>query len=497
MKLQAAPPTTRRRLATWAGTAALTLLTALLAWHAVGVLLDFRAAALYPFQIDYGEGIVWQQAALIPGPRAFGTSVDLPFIVFHYPPLYYVVTRAVQAVAGDWLMAGRLVSTASAVLLVPLVAALVITATRQPISPRKVATAFAAGLLVLCLHAVRNWGVVMRVDMLAIALGLLGVLVGARSRGRFLGTTLALLLCLASVFTKQTQLPAGIAVFVVALICNPRGAIGAALVAAGVGVGATLLLQTLTGGGFLLNVVGYNLNTYDLMQAWRTTWNERSSAPFLAFMGLGAAVILFGLVQHVGLSRLRNAERAWIARAMVLIHFCLAALMLGNLAKLGSSFNYFLDTLTIGGVLIGIVLCDIPVGTWRISVLAASLALSVQNLPFRQLADEQLAAQAAELRPVVARIAAAAKPVASDDMVLVMRAGKSLVYEPAIVQELSKNGRWDPQPLLDMIRAGGFAFFLGGSDGVIGGPQINAALRESYPRIEQAAPNLWLHLPPE
>jgi len=82
----------------------------------------------------------------------------LPFIVFHYPPLYYLVTRAVHLVLGDWLMAGRFVSEASTVLLAPLVAGLVLAGTRRPVSGAQVAAAAAAGLLVLCLHAVRNWG---------------------------------------------------------------------------------------------------------------------------------------------------------------------------------------------------------------------------------------------------------------------------------------------------------------------------------------------------
>lgn len=30
------------------------------------------AAVRYPFQLDYGEGIVWQQALLIPGSRMYG-----------------------------------------------------------------------------------------------------------------------------------------------------------------------------------------------------------------------------------------------------------------------------------------------------------------------------------------------------------------------------------------------------------------------------------------
>ena len=87
----------------------------------------------------------------------------------------------------------------------------------------------------------------MRVDMLAITLSMMGLLVGAWSNGRFWGTTGALLLCVAAVFTKQTQLPAGVAVFLIALLRNPRGALGAAAVAGAVGLGALGLMEVADG----------------------------------------------------------------------------------------------------------------------------------------------------------------------------------------------------------------------------------------------------------
>ncbi len=50
------------------------ILLVLLALHAAGACFDFAAAVRYPIEFDYSEGSVWQQAALIPGPRMYGTS---------------------------------------------------------------------------------------------------------------------------------------------------------------------------------------------------------------------------------------------------------------------------------------------------------------------------------------------------------------------------------------------------------------------------------------
>ncbi len=170
------------------------------------MILDFRAAIRYPFGLEYGEGIVWQQALLIPGPHMYGDSQELPFIAFHYPPLYYLLAHAALWLEPNFLAAGRLVSAISAVAIAVAVAALVRLASDRPRLPSTIAIAAATGLLVLCLDPVRSWGGWMRVDTAAVALGMAGLVIAARADRRFWYVTAALLLCVASLFTKQTQL---------------------------------------------------------------------------------------------------------------------------------------------------------------------------------------------------------------------------------------------------------------------------------------------------
>jgi hypothetical protein len=473
-------------------------LLAFLAVHAIGVGLDFVAAIRYPFELDYGEGIVWQQAALIPGPRMYGRSPELPFIVFHYPPLYYFLVRAAAWAIPDMLAAGRLVAAISTVLIAPLVAGLVLVATphagaRRP--PMQIAIAVATGLLVLCLHAVRTWGLLMRVDMPSVALGLAGVLVAARANGGLRGTACALLLCVASVYCKQTELPAGIAIFLVTLWRRPRAALAAAAIALVVGLAALGLLQVLTSGGFLHNIIGDNLNRFSPRTARFVFTRELSSLPFAAVMLVGFAAVLRGLGP-----RFLLADRAAAARAMIALHFLLATLMLVTVFKSGASFNYLLDWLTIGGVLIGVLLCELRDRRLDFALLVALTLAAVAVLPFRQLPDRMPSEMLAEQSALVARIAAADKPVASEDMVLLMRAGKPVIFEPAIVTELAMLGLWDENPLVQMIRAHGFAFMITGDDHPGGtlrrSPAVDAAMREAYPRSERIRElDLWLHLP--
>jgi hypothetical protein len=81
-----------------------------------------------------------------------------------------------------------------------------------------------------------------------------------------------------------------------------------------------------------------------------------------------------------------------------------------------------------------------------------------------------------------------------------MRAGKPVIFEPAIVTELALVGRWDQGPLVNMIDSGGFAFMIT-EDNFPGAsirrtPAVDAAMRRAYPRVEQAGPGTWLHLAP-
>ena len=482
---------------------ALGILLAVLAARAVGVILDFRAAIRYPFGLEYGEGIVWQQALLIPGPHMYGNAQDLPFIVFHYPPLYYLLARAALWFEPNFLAAGRLVSAISAVAIAILVAALVRLASDRPRLPREIAIAVAAGLLVLCLDPVRSWGAWMRVDTTAVALGMAGLVTAARADGRFWGVAAALLLCVASLFTKQTGLPVGIAVFAVAFVRNPRGALAAAALAGAVAVGALCLLEMLTDGGFLRNIVGDNINRYALHYAIGTLWPERDSFPFMALMLAAAGATGHGLRLRLppgqGLfARLRAANRATATRAMLLLHFGLATAMLLTLAKSGSSSNYLLDWLCVGGVLVGVLLCDLADLERRFLVVATLVILGALTLPLRTIPDQFAQSLLDGQAGLVRRIAEADKPVASEDMTLLMLAGKPVVFEPAIVTELAAVGRWNEAPLVKMIRSKGFAFMITTNDTPGSSPHrsaaVDAAMRAAYPRVEQVG-GLWLHLP--
>jgi hypothetical protein len=478
--------------------------------HVVGVFSDFATAIRYPFELDYGEGIVWQQAELLPGPRMYSTSTDLPFIVFHYPPLYYLLVRVAHVILPDWLAAGRFVSAASTLPIAASTAALVLIATGRPgvaRTPLEHGIAIAAGALILCLHAVRSWGMFMRVDMPAVALAMIGLLVASLSAGRFWGTTLALLLCGAAVFTKQTELPAGVAVFLIALLRNPRGALGAAAIAGSLCLAALVFLEVTTNGGFLLHIVGYNVNPMSLWHAFWPLWREKSSFPVILSTLVAAWFVAGSVLRRSTLrdafTEFRRGDTATLCRALLLLSLVLLTLTTPELMKSGSNYNYFIEWLAVGCALCGIAVVDLMRGSprprWHWAGLATVTLLVVAVLPSRSLREAGAKSRIPWQEAVVQRIKAAPEPVASEDMVLLMRGGKPVVFEPVIASDLATAGRWDASPLIQMIRSHGFAFMItrddqnGGS--LFRNPIIDAAMREAYPNVEKVGPRLWLHMP--
>jgi hypothetical protein len=92
------------------------------------------------------------------------------------------------------------------------------------------------------------------------------------------------------------------------------------------------------------------------------------------------------------------------------------------------------------------------------------------------------------------------KPVISDDMVMLLRSGKRVEWEPATFAQLEKAGIWDGLPFETRIKQGDFAMFI--TEGNKGGVDFNSrystaiadAMDEAYP-IKKTIAGFTLHLP--
>lgn len=494
------------------------LVAAALAWHFLLYLWHAAGAVFYPFELDYGEGTVWQQALLIPGPFMYGDITRYPFIVFQYPPFYHLVVKGLAATGIDMLVAGRTVSFVSA-----LVVGVVVTCLAFQMAPRSVARtarvtgSAIAGLTVFCYNPVVAWTPLMRVDMLAVALGFLAVLCAVTSPGRPWRLYAGLALFMLAMFTKQTSIAAPLATLPVMLLVDRRRTLTASFVFTVVGLALLLLLEVRTGGGFLRRILLYNLNRYrfdllvgGIVRQW----------PHTIFL-------LFTLGGVISLWRRLAGERRWATRhafirdaaesidtrclLIVTLYLIITTLMLPMLGKSGAAENYLIEWMCVWSVIIGAfvaLMIDRAATASHNAVAPVAILLGwmlvAQMLVMPTSTGEYWSVTPASLRDLEAlrsRIANLPGPVLSDDMVLLLRAGKYVPWEPSTFTELASLGRWDQSLLVDRIKAHAFAMIV--TQGQPGmptydarhTPEITNAIAASYPRSQQIAGRI-LHLPP-
>jgi hypothetical protein len=430
--------------------------------------LGYAAQAItFPFGLDYGEGIVWQQALLIPGPRMYGDITQFPFIVFHYPPVYHLVIRAIAVFGIDPLAAGRGTTMAATIAIAVLVGAIVATAVQGMVSANaRILGATVGGLMVFAYHPVQVWAVTMRVDMLAIGFSMAGICIAILAGQRTIILCAAIVMFLLAVYTKQTELSAPIAAMLVAIVVDARSAVKASAFGLLVGGAAFIILELSTGGGFWHHIFTYNINRFSFDELKRNLLDQEADA-----LGVLVGVLAFAYLWWIEATAPRiegwvealRQSRRLRALTIMSMWFGLASTQLLSLGKSGAASNYFIEWMCITTVPIGMVagLAWDRAGTRSKDVLFAGFAGLLLSLA---LAEHIRHGPLAEVRIVnepngialrshlVDLIRKTSKPALSEDMVLLLRAGQPVPIEPAIFTELTETGIWDQQSLLKLIQ---------------------------------------------
>ena len=465
----------------------------------------------FPYAFDYGEGVVWQQMRNIVQGQGYQAIGIYPAIAYEYPPLFHLCAAGVARITGiDELYAGRLVSLASAVACAMLIARL--TAHALAGENRKVVfgAATIAGLAFLTLPVVDDWALLMRIDLLACALSLAGMLMAIHAPRSIFACVGAGLMFTLALYTRQTSLPAPAGAFLVLLAVRPARAWLMAAVSVGSGLAVLAALEAATQGGFLLNIVSYNINRiiWDHALAFGTVLLAN-----VAVIGIG----LFGLLDSVRRSGLRHWRdlRAWLATdmknvaiAVVVATLACKTLMLPAILKSGASDNYLIDWFSELTMFFGVAMVPVLRSTLRLPATPnvillglVGIVLPLQTAGAGLLPDRgAVQGQQRALDAIVDRIRQAKRPVISDDATLLIRAGQSMRWEPSIVAELGSAGRYDEAMFVKLIEERRFGFFV--TDGDRGdvvfdqrfNPTIVEAIHTAYPRRERIGGRV-LHLP--
>ena len=467
----------------------------LLALNAVAFVAGAWALTRFPFELDYGEGIVlWQADRVFDLREAYHSIHRYPYIVFHYPPVYHVLARLAQLIAHDPLVAGRVVAWVSA-LGVAMVVGLIVDSGTVGRGRRAVAASAMASLLVFHLPNI-DWVPKMRVDVTALFFALLGLLVLARFPGVW-GSALAGVAFVAALFTKQSMIAAPAAALGALLMARrPREAVTLGIVMGAMGGGLVGLLAIATAGEFLQHIVAYNANPFDVSQLLRFMVRNLLGMNVLA--GLALALPLTMLVTGRSGGALTDGAAAGRQRVLLTaaLYFVAAFGTSLSAGKLGAWKNYFLEwnitCCILTGLLIGRVLGR--GGRWRRSATATAIILVVGVVGVSRLEttirqahiiagrDALLSAMGDNAGRVLDIMRATHGRVFSDDMTLLMKAGRDVPWEPAIATALAATGAWDERPALEMISARQFELIIVKrlDSPLFFSPTIRAAIQRAY-----------------
>ncbi|HEX7852397.1 MAG TPA: hypothetical protein VF503_01725 [Sphingobium sp.] len=468
------------------------------------------AAIPFPYALDYNEGIVWKQMNDMVAGRAYGPLGDFPAIVYHYPPVYHLLSAGVASLGIDPLSSGRIVSLLSTLGSAVIVALL--TGRMAPVSAPRLTRAIGMGAAVFCFlgcEGVQFWAPLMRVDPAACFFALLGlwlIILAVERPALIYAAALAFVL---SVFSKQNSVITAAAGLGALLFYRPalalRG-IAACLVMGGLFL-ATLIWMT--DGEVLRHLILYNINRFDLSRLLPNLFDGTEETDRLLLL-LGISGVIWTLVARRG-AQAGNTAAALVARRAVMFFLLLSTLSLVTTAKYGSSSAYYMQweaALAIFGGLAVVYLVEaagrfqlrghkilaalclalpLGIGIWTAAITGPRHLRDVWRL---QQEDDELAAL---IRPIKG-------PILSSEMALLLRTGHDVLWEPAIFRELSHAGLWKEDVLVAKIRHHEIKAVI--SDGDRGyrwfdeqfSPAIADAMDEALPRKVEVGIRV-LHLP--
>lgn len=480
---------------------------------------DVIDAIHFPFGLDYGEGIVWQQMRLLMSGQGYGSIEDLPAIVFHYPPLFHaMVAILADAIGMDQLAAGRLLSISSTIVTGCSITLIV---ARQNIAEAERVSywicGLLAGLISFSFWPVLLWSKLMRVDMLSIMFSFVGLYFGLRALTRPTMIHFAALCFVAAIYTKQTAIAAPTAVFGTLLFLRPRTAWAGIATSIVIGLAALGMLMWLTEGGFVRHILLYNINRIEVHRLSWIGWMVRIHFLYFFVIAIGISVHLHRrFLKHGGTEGKRVRQRLLESPSdagfvMILVYLLLATFMLAMVIKSGSWLNYFLEWGFIIALLTGFALVDSALAATgkardfkpNLLIFFLPFAIALQAYILPNVAHQEYLTNPArerELNELVALTKIAPRPVISDDMVILLRSNKTVQWEPAIFAELASIGAWDERPFINKIMAREFAFFIteGGPNDPLYNSRYNKSVSQAidtaYP-VKRRLAGYQLHFP--
>ncbi len=437
-----------------ASAAPLVVAALLMAWLSLAAAAWWVGAAGYPYALENGEGWVLASAVeLAEGRSPYVSLDDYPFVVGNYPPLYLLATAGAIRAWGFSPLYGRLISLAAWVAGVLMVVA----------GARRVGASWLAasvgGLYALAVPGMRLVALQVRVDLLAAALAVAGIvwLLGTDETPATLGPAVCFSAALA---TKHSMVAAPAAALVWLAWSDRRRAVRLALATAGLTAAWLAACWAAFGRSFFLNIGPYTAaipwSWANLERMWRLALGPWYLPALAATVGYAAwalprggrrerLVALYGLAAAAGVVAVAKAGSS----LLYLVEFTLA----GSLC-LASAAGRLLRAPALGAPPRRFAAC-----------LALALALFALQWPpggyplSRRLAEARRAWSVGWEGPLqrdelmVSLIRRAPGPVLAEEPIYLLAAGKPVLVNPFVMKWLAARGRWDESRLVrDLAR---------------------------------------------
>ena len=411
-----------------------------------------------PYEVEYGEGVVLRLAMKIAdGSQVYTDYSHYPFMAATYMPFYPVVCALGVKLFGVSFAFGRALSCVATLAIMALIWAMLRRAGKSQFA------AVSAALLFLAAPTVRLWMPQMRVDMPAIALSL-AALYCVMLGGRWLVGGVALMAL--ALYTRQSEVaPVAASVVYLWWIGERRNAVLVAASVAALALGAFAILQAESGGWFYRSVVVANQNRWDagwFVAIWKST-ALRWPLPFL----LAVSALPIALIRprpgaiELG-ARLRRRPELLLA-----LFFLLALPVSVTAGKAGAHVNHTMEALIAACLAAGVAVDY--VGACRTSrwggaawaaawlVLAGSLLYPIVRPASVPNWREKIMTGGKEAMEVIRRTRG---DILSDDIGLLVLAGRPVFLDSHKMTTMFLDGRWDQRPVVEDIKRRRFALII-------------------------------------
>jgi hypothetical protein len=192
---------------------------------------------------------------------------------------------------------------------------------------------------------------------MALAFSMLGLWILYRYKDSGTGIALAILCFLVSAFTRQTYLLSGpLAGFIWLWHLNRKRALAFIIIFGSTGLFLTGMINAITKGGFLLNIVTANLNRYDIINTF--SWVKRLFIVWPFILLLCTIVVIMSINQRFKSSL--NTENHVLQQPFIyygLVFYTLGAIVTSiTIGKIGSNVNYFFELIAVCAIWGGLAL---------------------------------------------------------------------------------------------------------------------------------------------